>query len=59
MLLPTGGGAPRRLTDHHLGAGAPVWSPDSRRLAYAARVPEEGRYGTVEGVGAGAPSRRG
>ena len=43
---------PRRLTDHPLGAGAPVWSPDSRRLAYAARVPEQGRYGTVEGVGA-------
>ena len=54
-MLPTAGGAARRLTDHHLGAGAPVWSPDSRRLAYAARVPEEGRYGTVEGVG---PERR-
>jgi dipeptidyl aminopeptidase/acylaminoacyl peptidase len=50
-LLPTAGGAARRLTDHHLGAGAPVWAPDSRRLAYTARVPEEGRYGTVEGVG--------
>ena len=41
-VLPTAGGAPRRLTDHHLGAGAPVWSPDSRRLAYIARVPEAG-----------------
>ncbi len=49
-VLPTAGGTSRRLTDHHLGAGAPVWSPDSRRLAYTARVPEEGRYGTVEGV---------
>ena len=48
---PPPGGAPRRLTDHPLGAGAPVWSPDSRRLAYTARVPEEGRYGTAEGVG--------
>src|SRR6185295_12947092 len=27
-------------------AGAPAWSPDSARLAYAARVPEDGRYGT-------------
>ncbi|HEY4631889.1 MAG TPA: S9 family peptidase [Blastococcus sp.] len=52
-LLPTAGGAPRRLTDHHLGAGAPVWSPDSRRLAYTARIPEPGRYGTVDGIGAG------
>ncbi|SOD98935.1 S9 family peptidase [Blastococcus haudaquaticus] len=49
-LMPTAGGEPRRLTGHHLGAGAPVWSPDSRRLAYVARVPEHGRYGTVDGV---------
>jgi dipeptidyl aminopeptidase/acylaminoacyl peptidase len=57
-LLPTAGGAPRRLTDHHLGAGAPVWSPDSRRLAYTARVPEHGRYGTVDGVAPGAEPPR-
>jgi dipeptidyl aminopeptidase/acylaminoacyl peptidase len=57
-LLPTAGGAARRLTDHHLGAGAPVWSPDSRRLAYVARVPEEGRYGTVDGVAPGAEPPR-
>ena len=50
-LLATAGGEPRRLTDHPLGAGRPVWSPDSRRLAYVARVPEHGRYGTVEGIG--------
>ena len=49
-VLPTAGGAPRRLTDHPLGAGAPVWSPDSRRLAYVARVPEPGRYGTAQDV---------
>jgi dipeptidyl aminopeptidase/acylaminoacyl peptidase len=57
-LLPTAGGAPRRLTDHHLGAGAPVWAPDSRRLAYVARVPEHGRYGTVDGVGPAAEPPR-
>ncbi|MGY1616834.1 S9 family peptidase [Geodermatophilus sp. SYSU D00691] len=51
QVLPTSGGAARTLTDCPLGAGAPVWSPDSRRLAFVARVPEEGRYGTVEGVG--------
>ncbi|SNR29484.1 S9 family peptidase [Blastococcus mobilis] len=57
-LLPTAGGAPRRLTEQHLGAGAPVWSPDSRRVAYTARVPEHGRYGTVDGVGPGAEPPR-
>jgi dipeptidyl aminopeptidase/acylaminoacyl peptidase len=49
-LLPTDGGEPRRLTDHPLGAGMPVWSPDSNRIAYTARVPEPGRYGTTDGV---------
>jgi dipeptidyl aminopeptidase/acylaminoacyl peptidase len=29
-----------------------VWSPSGDRLAYVARVPEEGRYGTKEGVSA-------
>ncbi|MGZ4540197.1 MAG: S9 family peptidase [Blastococcus sp.] len=57
-VLPTAGGAGRRLTDHHLGAGAPVWSPDSRRLAYTTRVPEHGRYGTVDGVAPGAEPPR-
>jgi dipeptidyl aminopeptidase/acylaminoacyl peptidase len=49
-VMPTAGGEARRLTDHPLGAGAPVWSPDSTRLCYTARVPEEGRYGTDEKV---------
>jgi dipeptidyl aminopeptidase/acylaminoacyl peptidase len=45
-LMPLDGGEPRRLTDHPLGAGTPAWSPDSTRLAYATRVPQDGRYGT-------------
>jgi len=49
-IMPTAGGEPRRLTEHPLGAGAPVWSPDSAHLAYVARVPEPGRYGTDEKV---------
>jgi dipeptidyl aminopeptidase/acylaminoacyl peptidase len=58
-VMPTDGGEPRRLTDEKLGAGGPVWSPDSTRLAYTARVPEEGRYGTKEGVDPGQePPRR-
>jgi dipeptidyl aminopeptidase/acylaminoacyl peptidase len=43
-VMPTSGGEPRRVTDHPLGAGAPVWSPDSAAIAYVARVPDEGRY---------------
>jgi dipeptidyl aminopeptidase/acylaminoacyl peptidase len=58
VVLPTAGGAPRRLTDHPLGADRPVWSPDSRHLAYTARVPEPGRYGTVDGVDADAEPPR-
>ena len=57
-LLELDGGEPVRLTDHPLGAGAPVWSPDSTRIAYVARVPEEGRYGTAEGVGPDAEAPR-
>ncbi|OLR94767.1 S9 family peptidase [Actinokineospora bangkokensis] len=45
-VMPVDGGEPSRLTDLPLGAGAPVWSPDSTRLAFTARVPEDGRYGT-------------
>lgn len=51
-LLPADTGDARRVTtdeQHPLGAGVPRWSPDSTRLAYVARVPEPGRYGTAEG----------
>jgi dipeptidyl aminopeptidase/acylaminoacyl peptidase len=52
-VMPADAGEPRRVTDpkqHPLGAGSPVWSPDSTRIAYVSRVPEEGRYGTKDGV---------
>ncbi|TVT59368.1 S9 family peptidase [Amycolatopsis rhizosphaerae] len=45
-VIPAGGGDARRLTALPLGAGAPVWAPDSRRIAFTARVPEPGRYGS-------------
>jgi dipeptidyl aminopeptidase/acylaminoacyl peptidase len=51
-LLPADLGDARAVTtdEHHpLGAGAPRWSPDSTRLAYTTRIPEQGRYGTEEG----------
>ncbi|MDX5399770.1 MAG: S9 family peptidase, partial [Actinomycetes bacterium] len=47
------GGEPLLLTDAPLGVGQVAWSPDSRRLAFTARIPVPGRYGTLEGVDAG------
>lgn len=52
-VAPANGGEAVQVTDATLGAGQPVWSPDATHLAYVARVPEEGRYGTLEGVSAG------
>ncbi len=50
-LVGLDGGEPIRLTDQSLGAGPPAWSPDGRRLAWSARVPEDGRYGTEDADG--------
>ncbi|QHT55465.1 S9 family peptidase [Cellulomonas sp. H30R-01] len=50
------GGEPVRLTDAPLGVSAPRFSPDGRRIAYLARVPEEGRY-VAGGDPAGEPAR--
>ena len=43
-------GASRAACEHPLGVEAFAWSPDSTRIAYVARVPEEGRYGTGKDV---------
>ncbi|WP_236796893.1 S9 family peptidase [Amycolatopsis sp. GM8] len=50
-VMPTGGGEARQLTDLPLGAGTAVWAPDSRRIAFTARVPEPGRYGVQNADG--------
>jgi dipeptidyl aminopeptidase/acylaminoacyl peptidase len=49
-VMPADGGEPRRVCEHPLGAEAFAWSPDSTRIAYVARVPEPGRYGTDKDV---------
>lgn len=57
-VMPLDGGEPRRLTDHPLGAGSVVFSPDGSRVAYCAAVPEPGRYGTDEDIKADAEAPR-
>jgi len=52
-IVPADGGEPMVLTDAHLGVSAFAFSPDSTRLAYICAVPEDGRYGTLDGVGSG------
>jgi dipeptidyl aminopeptidase/acylaminoacyl peptidase len=47
-VMPTAGGEPRCLTDAVSAVSAPVWCPDSTRLAYLARTPAEGRDASVE-----------
>jgi dipeptidyl aminopeptidase/acylaminoacyl peptidase len=38
FLMPTGGGEALRLTEQKLGAGTPVWSPDSASIAFVGAV---------------------
>jgi dipeptidyl aminopeptidase/acylaminoacyl peptidase len=45
-VMPADGGEARQVCEHPLGVEAFAWSPDSTRIAYQARVPEPGRYGT-------------
>ncbi|SDS42636.1 Dipeptidyl aminopeptidase/acylaminoacyl peptidase [Friedmanniella luteola] len=53
------GGEPVPVTDQPLGVTAFDWSPDGARLVFLARVPEPGRYGTVDGLPPAAePARR-
>jgi len=57
-VVPSTGGEPVQATDAKLGVGAFAFSPDGRRLAYLARVPEDGRYGTLDGVAPAAEDPR-
>lgn len=53
------GGEPVQATEAVLGVEDFAWSPDGATIAFVARVPEKGRYGSVEGLEATAePPRR-
>jgi dipeptidyl aminopeptidase/acylaminoacyl peptidase len=43
-VQPVDGGDARVLTSLPLGVQAPVWSPDSQRIAFTARIPSNNRY---------------
>jgi dipeptidyl aminopeptidase/acylaminoacyl peptidase len=59
FVVAADGGEPVQVTDLPGGVTDLAWSPDGVRLAFTARVPEPGRYGTVEGRDAAAePPRR-
>ncbi|KAA9150992.1 S9 family peptidase [Microbacterium lushaniae] len=58
FVVASGGGEPVQATDAPSGVEAFAWSPDGTRLAYTARIAEDGRYGTVEGLDATAEAPR-
>ncbi|MCB0911712.1 MAG: PD40 domain-containing protein, partial [Propionibacteriaceae bacterium] len=57
-VAPAAGGEPVLVTDAKLGVCDFAFSDDGARLAYTARVPEAGRYGTLDGVGPAAEDPR-
>jgi dipeptidyl aminopeptidase/acylaminoacyl peptidase len=57
-VVAASGGEPVQATDTVLGVEDFVWSPDGATLAFLARVPEKGRYGSVEGLDAAAEAPR-
>ncbi len=58
FVVEAGGGEPRQLTGRVLGVESFAWSPDSHRIVFTSREPADGRYGTCDGVGAGAEDPR-
>ncbi|WP_342024746.1 S9 family peptidase [Arthrobacter citreus] len=57
-VVSAAGGEPVQLTDSALGVSWFGFSPDSTRVVFSSRVPQHGRYGTVDGVGPGAEDPR-
>ncbi len=46
-VMPAEGGEPMIITDAKLGVREFAFSQDSKRLAFVAQVPQEGRYGST------------
>ncbi|GAA4356547.1 S9 family peptidase [Microbacterium rhizosphaerae] len=58
FVVAATGGEPVQATDAAASVSEFAWSPDGGMLAFVARVPENGRYGTVEGLDAAAEAPR-
>lgn len=58
FVIPSAGGEPVQASDAPLGVEGYAWAPDGRSFAYVARVPEPGRYGSIEGLDASAEAPR-
>lgn len=50
FVVESAGGEPQRITSQHSGVGGFAWAPDSHRIVFTSRVPDPGRYGTVDDV---------
>jgi len=57
-VVASGGGEPVQLTDRLLGVGAFEWAPSGASIAFSSREPENGRYGSIEGLDAAAEAPR-
>lgn len=57
-IVPAEGGEPVVVTDRKLGVSDFAFSADSARAVFVAAVPDEGRYGTLDGVPAPAEDPR-
>ncbi|WP_104103583.1 S9 family peptidase [Arthrobacter sp. 08Y14] len=58
FAVPAAGGEPVQLTDAKMGVTWFRFSPNSAQMVFTSRVPVHGRYGTVDGIAAGAEDPR-
>lgn len=58
FVMDAAGGEPVQATDASQGVITFAWAPDGASLAYTSAVVEPGRYGSVEGLDAGAEAPR-
>lgn len=50
-IVEAAGGEPQVITDRLLGVEDFSWSPDSRRIVFCSREPDQGRYGSSREIG--------